>query len=240
MIGMLFFYLRHGDPIYSPDSLTPLGIKQAEALAKRLALYGIDKIFSSPSKRAMQTAQPTCDLLRKEPVVLDFCNESLVLRDLTIQTGDKRTWLFQDPNCKRLFADQSIRELADKWYLHPQLKQYDYEKGIRRISEETDQFFLSLGYEHIPDSGSYKVIRPNNERVALFAHQGFGIAFLSCLLDIPYPQFCNHFDLSHSSMTVINFKEEDGYATPKVLTLSSDSHLYREGLPLKYNYGLSF
>ena len=31
---MLFFYVRHGDPIYDPDSLTPLGHRQAEAVAK--------------------------------------------------------------------------------------------------------------------------------------------------------------------------------------------------------------
>ena len=33
---MIFFYVRHGDPIYNPDSLTPLGERQAEAVAKRL------------------------------------------------------------------------------------------------------------------------------------------------------------------------------------------------------------
>ena len=33
---MLFFYVRHGDPIYNPDSLTPLGQRQAEAVGKRL------------------------------------------------------------------------------------------------------------------------------------------------------------------------------------------------------------
>ena len=41
---MLFFYIRHGIPIYDPDSLTELGKKQADALAKRLSIYGIDKI----------------------------------------------------------------------------------------------------------------------------------------------------------------------------------------------------
>ena len=44
---MLLFYVRHGDPIYSPDSLTPLGERQAEAIAKRLSLYGIDDIYTS-------------------------------------------------------------------------------------------------------------------------------------------------------------------------------------------------
>ena len=31
---MVFYYIRHGDPIYDPDSLTEHGHKQAEALAK--------------------------------------------------------------------------------------------------------------------------------------------------------------------------------------------------------------
>lgn len=33
---MLLFYIRHGDPIYIPDSLTDLGKRQAEAVARRL------------------------------------------------------------------------------------------------------------------------------------------------------------------------------------------------------------
>ena len=51
---MLLFYLRHGDPTYNPDALTPLGHRQAEALAKRLSVYGLDKIYASTSIRAMQ------------------------------------------------------------------------------------------------------------------------------------------------------------------------------------------
>ena len=63
---MIFYYIRHGDPIYDPDSLTPLGTRQAEALSKRLALYGLDKIYCSTSNRAFLTAKPTCELLNKE------------------------------------------------------------------------------------------------------------------------------------------------------------------------------
>ena len=44
---MILYYVRHGDPIYNPDSLTELGKRQAEAVAKRLAVHGIDKIFAS-------------------------------------------------------------------------------------------------------------------------------------------------------------------------------------------------
>ena len=56
---MLLFYIRHGDPVYDPDSLTPLGARQAEALAKRLARHGLDRIYASSSNRAMLTAMAT-------------------------------------------------------------------------------------------------------------------------------------------------------------------------------------
>jgi probable phosphoglycerate mutase len=73
--------------------------------------------------------------------------------------------------------------------------------------------------------------------VALFAHQGFGLAFLSHILDIPYPVFSMHFDTTHSGVTVIEFKNEDGICVPKILTLSNDSHIYKDGLPTNYcNY----
>ena len=32
---MLLYFIRHGDPVYSPDSLTPLGHEQAKALERR-------------------------------------------------------------------------------------------------------------------------------------------------------------------------------------------------------------
>ena len=76
---------------------------------------------------------------------------------------------------------------------------------------------------------------PNDEKIAFFAHQGFGIAFMSVLLDIPYPFIANHYDMCHSGVTAIEFTEENGYAMPKVLFWSSDSHLYKDGLPTKYN-----
>jgi probable phosphoglycerate mutase len=50
-IPMILYYIRHGDPIYNPDSLTPRGHRQAEALAKRFGVYGLDRIFTSDSMR---------------------------------------------------------------------------------------------------------------------------------------------------------------------------------------------
>ena len=79
---MLLFYIRHGDPIYDPDTLTPLGVRQAEALSKRLALFGIDEIYASTSTRAQLTAKPTAELLKKRYMLWIFAMRYTLGRSL--------------------------------------------------------------------------------------------------------------------------------------------------------------
>lgn len=238
---MLFFYIRHGDPIYNPNQLTPLGERQAEAVAKRLALYGIDKIYSSPSNRAVQTAQPTCEILKKDMTVLDFADESLAHKEFTIELEDgRKQWAFVDSKFRKLFLDESVRKLGYDWYDHPEFEGLKFKNGMERIGAAADALFAELGYEHISRSGTYKAVRPNDDRVALFAHGGFGRAFMSHLLDIPYPMFSTHFALGHTGMTVVEFRAGGGIAVPNVLTYGSDSHLYKDGLPTNYDNRLRF
>ena len=240
---MLFFYIRHGDPIYTPDSLTPLGKRQAEAVAKRLCLYGVDKVFASSSTRASMTSDPTCEIMKIEKTEVDFAHENRAWEYLSAPRpdGSGNTWIFYHPEIRKMFVDPEVLAMGDKWYDHPAFAQYEFKKGIERCRKESDEFFASLGYEHIPGTGTYRAVAPTEERVALFAHQGFGLAFLSCLLDIPYPQFSVHFDMSHTGMTAIEFKDEgNGIVIPKVLTLANDSHLYHEGLPTRYHNVLRF
>ena len=238
---MLFYYIRHGDPIYNPDSLTDLGHEQARALAKRLAIHGLDKIYTSTSNRAMLTASYTAEALGLTPTSLDFANEGHAWNEMTTDTPDGRRWLFNHPQNRTLLASREVKALGEQWYLHSAFSKYNFKKGLDRVRHGVNEFMLSLGYRHIDGTGSYEVVAENDDRVALFAHAGFGIAFLSCLLGIPYPMFSSHFDIGLSSVTVINFAEENGYAYPKVITYSNDSHIYREGLPTKNaNGGVSY
>ena len=239
---MLLFYLRHGDPTYNPDELTPLGKRQAEALAKRLSVYGLDKIYASTSNRAMQTAQPTCEMLKTEMETVDFANESHAWEEIAIQVeGIGKTWGARSKKLLELASDPDVMSFYHNWYDHPKAKEFAVmKKGLERIKRDSDEFLKNLGFEHIKNTGTYKVAEPKYERVGLFAHYGFGMAFLSSILDIPYPVLIKHFDMGHTGMTVIDFKEDDGYATPKILTFSSDSHIYKEGLPTHYNNEIMF
>ena len=158
VILMLFYYIRHGDPIYKPDSLTELGVQQAEALSKRLIRLGFDEIYSSTSNRAIMTAQPTCQKLEMEPILLDFANEGHAGRELMYDDPELgKRWLFHNPKIVELFNTKEIRDMGDRWYDHPEFAAYSYEQGMDRIAREADAFFESLGYEHIPHTGKYHI-----------------------------------------------------------------------------------
>ena len=238
---MLLFYIRHGHPVYDPDSLTPLGHEQARALSKRLVSYGIDEIYSSPRLRAQYTAQPTADLLRKEIKILDWADESLASSEFWVKTPECSSWGFAHPEMIKKFNSPEVRALGARWYEHPDFASTRFGSGVKRVDAGVDEFLRSQGYEHDRENCCYRVICPNEKRVAIFAHQGVGMNIISSILDIPYPVFSTRFDFGHSSMTVIRFEAHaDGYCYPRTLQLSNDSHLWREGLMTGYNNGTRF
>lgn len=276
---MLLFYVRHGDPIYDPDSLTQQGLKQADALAERMKFrYKPEKIYASSSNRAILTAKPTAKALGKEIEILDWCNEGHAWKELSCEHGNgKRHWAMGKGENIPFFASEEVRRLDMDWYKHPVFEQsklsakqiaendltgadlsisvhksektsycFDrngFEAGMERIGSLTDDFMLALGFCHDRERFGYTVVEPKDgekryERVALFAHGGFGAGFLSNLLDIPYPIMSTRFSLSHSGVTVIRFESgitNTDLVIPEVLQWSCDSHLYAAGLPTAYN-----
>ncbi len=233
---MIFYYVRHGDPIYDPDSLTELGHKQAAALAKRLTKYGLDEIYCSTSIRAQMTAEPTCKALGIKPVLLDWANEGHVFGEFSIRKPDgNRTWIFHSEEYRAKINAPEVRALGTEWYKHPVFAEENFAKGVERINRETDAFFKSLGFEHDRANACYKPIAKNQKRVALFAHEGFGKAFLSSLLDLPYPFVATRCELSHSSVTVFYFADDEKITYPRLLQWANDSHLYKDELLTGYN-----
>ena len=239
---MILFYVRHGEPIYVPDSLTPLGRRQAESVAHRLCLFGIDRVFVSSSNRAAETARPTCEILHLEPTILDWANESHAWAELSVEfEPGRRHWCYDDAEMLDLFADPEIRAMGNRWHEHPAFAGHpSFGQAVLRMRAAADSWLASLGLIHDPEKPFFHVEKESNERIALFAHEGAGLLFLSTILDIPYPLFAPVFTMQHTGVTAIEFRVRGDICSPRVLQLSNDAHLYRDGLPLDYQNRVRF
>lgn len=176
-----------------------------------------------------------------EPELLEWADEDIAFQELTVvQKSGKRQWIFRDPELKLQLNTEAVRSLGRDWHTHPAFAITKSSQGIQRIQREADAFLAQLGYRHDLQNNCYYAERDWDGRVALFAHEGVGAAFLSCVLDIPYPIFSTRFTMSHTGVTVINFEKTDGIVIPQLMTYSNDSHIYREGLPTKFRNEVYF
>lgn len=81
-------------------SLTPKGVQQAEATARFFAAHGIDAIYSSPLKRAYETAEAIARPLGLPITIVEEFRENNV-GDLEAQPVTEENWALHD----RIIAD---------------------------------------------------------------------------------------------------------------------------------------
>lgn len=229
---MLLYIVRHGDPIYETDTLTERGFLQAEAVGKRMLDAKIDRIFTSPMGRAKDTATPACRMLGLEYTVEDWAREveddrltpypDGVLKSISYIPG---TVLRENGN-----IDLSYDDAFDCTAINQSQM-----RRARDIIEAGGRDFLErLGYRE--ENGVYRILHPNNERVALFCHSVMGRAWLSSLLHIPLHLMWAGFEVTHTGVTVLEFKNhESGFTVPRCLCFSDMSHLYAAGLDMVHS-----
>lgn len=233
---MLLYLIRHGDPDYSTDTLTLRGMFQAEAVGKRMFDAGIDRIFTSPMGRARLTASPAARMLGLTPQIEEWAHEV-------------------GPEIKTTFPDGSFRSVSQLPGYHLRanggqdvscadaLTHAPYFSGTRMgltmayIHKSGRDFLERLGYREKGEI--YRILRPNEERVALFCHAGLMRAWVSILLHIPVHLVWADFGVTHTGVTVLEFKNlPEGITAPKCRCFSDISHLYAAGLDLRYNNGV--
>ena len=122
----------------------------------------------------------------------------------------------------------------DNWADMPSMAGTGAKEGFARIQAASDEFFARQGY--VREGAKFRIERPNNDRIALFAHGGFGVAFVSVLLGIP-PQFIlSTFEMPHCGISIFEFaNHSDGYTCPRCLSYSDTSFQYQDRLPMLYN-----
>lgn len=230
---MLLYIIRHADPIYNPDTLTPKGKLQANALAKRFAVHGLDRVYSSPMGRAVETAKPTCDLLGLELNIEHWTREVADRFTLTMPDGSAE---FAVNIENTLFRTDENINLGKDWHKSELFASVNAKKEYENLCALSDEFLARHGY--VRENGVYKITNANNDRVAVFCHGGFIALWLSHLLNIPPHMFMAGIGINHTGVTIIEFANRDnGYTAPYCLALSDISHIYKENLPLKFtNY----
>ena len=226
---MLLYIVRHGDPDYKTDTLTERGKLQAEAVGKRIYDAKVDKIFSSPMGRARETADPACRLLGLEKNIEQWTHE----------IGDERLTPFPDGKMKSITYVQNTyyRENGnidlpyDRAFECQGINESGMKEAVKFIEENGKDFLERLGYRE--ENGIYRILRKNEEKVALFCHAAFTRAWLSVLLHIPLHIMWSSFQYTHTGVTVLDFRNnENGWTAPECLCFSDVSHLYAEGLDL--------
>jgi probable phosphoglycerate mutase len=114
---MELLLIRHGLPVRIDQSegpadpgLAPSGRQQAEALAAWLAGEGVDAVYSSPLRRAVETAAPLADRLGLEPTVVDGLAE--FDRESPYYVPMEELWGTDDPRLADLVRDWTAPETA--------------------------------------------------------------------------------------------------------------------------------
>lgn len=223
---MFLYIIRHGDPDYTTDSLTELGKMQAEAVGKRLFAADIDRVFSSPLGRARETAAPLCRLAGLECNIEEWAREvDGEYTRTTVEGGEPKSISLVQNTYYR--AEGNIDLDFEHSYESIGIRDTKMRECVRVIERGGDEFLERLGYKK--EGGVYRILRPNEERVALFCHGMMGRAWISTLLHIPFHIMWASFNYTHTGVTVLEFRNnQNGLTAPKCLVYSDLSHIYAE------------
>ncbi len=222
--------IRHADPDYSIDGLTAAGHLEAAALGQRSKGWGLTQLFASTMGRAQLTASYIAMATQ-----LAVSNESWVRElDEWGMTDEQGTisfpWNYFGGYLPEFMLHRKEGSLPDYWLSQPELlAQYEM------LVQASDDFLQRLGYERV-QGGVYRSKEggPINHQVAVVCHGGFGLAWLSHLLQLPLAALWAGVWLAPSSVTTLLFEHRDGdLAVPRCIELSDTSHLHASGLPIQ-------
>ncbi len=224
---MRIYLIRHGDPDYANDTLTPRGHEEAQALAAYLADQHIRMLFCSPLGRARDTARHVARALGMEPVVEDWTRE---MQGCALPGTD---WVHWNIPGEQVRQPAYMDNTAD-WRAIPAFDGMPLDEQVNGITRHSDLFLARLGYAR--EGGIYHITptatdASGRNRIALVCHGGFGVTWLAHLLAIPVPLMWTGFFLRTTSVTTILFEERTpGIAVPRCIGLGEMAHLHRRGI----------
>lgn len=224
---MKILFVRHGDPDYENDTLTPKGWREAELLADRLTKLKVRDFYCSPLGRAKDTAGVTLKRLHREAIIYDWLQE-FPARISDPETGEKRIAWDLMPS---YWTKRPGLYDKDKWFRDSVMQNGNTEEVFHNVTEGIDGLLQKYGYRR--DGSIYRCEKGNRDTIVIFCHLGVQFAMLSHLLGISAPVLWQGFFVAPTSVTTLVTEErEKGTAVFRCRALGDTSHLYAGGEPL--------
>lgn len=222
---MRLYIIRHGDPDYSIDSLTPRGREEAQALADYLPRLGLTHLYCSPLDRAKATCAPTAQHLGLPVTELPWSRELTgIYYDLD---GFGRAAPFILPG--EITYGLNAVPRYENWEQQPYFDDPRLKVLVREMEEGSDALLAAHGY--VREGARYRVVAPNDDRIAIFCHQGLGTTWLSYLLHIPYQAGWAGMWQACTSFSEITMEcRSANYAVPRLLQMGATPHIELAGM----------
>ncbi|MDD6102718.1 MAG: histidine phosphatase family protein [Clostridiales bacterium] len=224
---MKLILIRHGEPNYETDSLTPKGEAEAALLQERLRNIDVKKYYCSPLGRAKKTAEIALAGTGITPEILPW------IREFNGHCNDPRDGHYR--HCWDLLPKDwtSYPEMydKDKWSTSPLYENtdVDYEYGI--VKAGIDNFLKEYGYIH---TGNYFTIeKSNDDTIVIFCHMAVSLLIIGYLTGIAAPLMWHGFFAAPTTFFEIQTEERaDNIAYFRVRAMGDYSHLYKGGEPV--------
>lgn len=218
---MKIIFVRHGHPDYKSGHLTDLGHLHAKAAAKRLSACGIEKIYSSPLLRAVETAQYTANALGL-PIEIEDCFAEIGWGSFDEQPLLEKghPWNIADRH------SESGRSLTDPdWAAKDPWCRNKVVTRVAQVVAGFDNFMEHLGYRR--EGEFYRVTKEITPKtIAIFGHGGASTAIFSHLINIPFPLACRIFDLDFTNISVARFDNKAGvFCIPRFEVIGDAEHI---------------
>ena len=223
---MRLYIIRHGDPDYDHDSLTPRGEAEAQALAAYVPRLRLTHLYSSPLGRAKATCAPCAECLGLPVEELPWIRE---LTGIYYEVeGIGKCAPFALPG--EVLYNETPTPRYDCW---EQQKYFDDPRLLPLVcamEQGSDALLARHGY--VREGARYRVIAPSEDRIAIFCHQGIGTTWLSSLLHLPYQAgWAGMWQACTAISEIILEQRSQRWAVPRLLQMGATPHLVLAGLP---------
>ena len=221
---MKLVIVRHADPDYSIDSLTPTGWEEAELLAPRIRTMDVKAFYVSPLGRARDTASTALKGTGREATVKPWLREfapSMYKPELG-EDSCLWDWLPAEWTAEPKFYDK------DRWFDVPVFRDAGAEAEYRWVCSGLDELLAEHGYRR--QGNCYLAENPNEDTIVLFCHFGLECVLLSHLIGVSPMVLWHGSCAAPTSVTTVNTEERrEGIASWRIASFGDISHLYVAG-----------